>query len=95
MGLDRNEPLVRRSAIVARLSVLVAGDSIVAQFPIGNCPLVPEHGEVLPPKDGKSRYYCPHQEHDGRPKSHRLGEKAHSRAYFTKEEVQSGVLVES
>ena len=57
-----------------------------------NCPAVPEHGAVLPPKDGKSKYYCSHQGHDGRPKTHKLGAAAQTRAFFSKAEVESGEL---
>lgn len=41
-----------------------------------------EHGPLLQPKDG-GQWHCPHQSHDGRPKTHRLGEAPPTPAFFT------------
>lgn len=59
------------------------------------CPADPAHGEVLPPKDGKSRFYCPHVAHDGRASSHPLGADKPTRAYFTRGEVAARRLAET
>lgn len=56
------------------------------------CPLVPEHGALNPPKDNKSRFYCAHQSHDGRPSTHPLGAAPQTAAFFTRAEAESGIV---
>lgn len=52
------------------------------------CPAVPEHGELVM-VEGSDRLRCIHQEHDGRPKTHPLGEAPATRCVFTLHEVEA------
>ena len=56
------------------------------------CPSNPEHGPLIPPKDGKGAWLCPHHAHDGRPASHPLGAAPSVRSRFTLSEASSGHL---
>lgn len=58
------------------------------------CPVTPAHGNVIPVKESGSRWgwYCPNAEHDGRLRSHPLGEAPATRAHFTTAEVETGRL---
>ena len=53
-------------------------DSHAARPTIALCPADPEHGPLL---DVDGRTYCPHQDHDGRPKTHPAGQAPQSSAY--------------
>lgn len=52
------------------------------------CPADADHGPLLagPGTPGKS-FYCPHQAHDGRPKTHPLGAAPATRPYFGIDEI--------
>lgn len=58
------------------------------------CPAEPlpgssAHGPLIA-RDGAApgrTFYCPHTDHDGRPKTHPLGEAPRSRAHFGMDEV--------
>lgn len=47
------------------------------------CPANPRHGRLL---DLGDRAYCPHHEHDGRARSHPLGESPRTPAFFDEAE---------
>ena len=47
------------------------------------CPVDPTHGAVLDWPTSRWGFRCPHQDHDGRPKTHPLGPSAPTRACFT------------
>lgn len=57
------------------------------------CPVDPRHGRVLDAPGERFSWYCPHQEHDGRPSTHALGAAPSTRSYFTTEEVERGELL--
>lgn len=57
-----------------------------------NCPAEPEHGELHAPKDKAQRWYCSHQEHDGRPKTSPRGFLAGSPCHFSPVEAETGIL---
>lgn len=59
------------------------------------CPVDPAHGVVQDWPTARWGFYCPHQSHDGRPKSHALGEAPPTRAFFRSNEVESGRLIEA
>ncbi len=50
------------------------------------CPAAPPHGELLA-LHGSGRWYCPHQDHLGRPKSHPLGPAMSSRSVFGRDDL--------
>jgi hypothetical protein len=56
------------------------------------CPVDPRHGRVLDAPGARWAFYCPSQDHDGRPNTHQLGSAPATRAYFTTLEVESGQL---
>lgn len=57
------------------------------------CPADPSHGLLRDGRDGsRHSYYCSHQDHDGRPKSHPLGPSPQTRAHFTVVEAERGSL---
>lgn len=59
------------------------------------CPVDPAHGRLLDGRDGaRNAYYCPHQDHDGRPSTHPLGPSLPTRAFFTLDEAERGSLTE-
>ncbi len=51
------------------------------------CPTDDKHGNLLESTTG--RLMCIHQEHDGRPKTHPLGESEQTPCYFTLDEVEA------
>lgn len=51
------------------------------------CPVNPAHGSVVPVVHG---WYCPHVDHDGRLRSHPLGEAPRTRNHFTTAEIEAG-----
>ena len=68
----------------------------MAQYRIRRCPATPEHGEVYETRESKKggkRFYCSHQDHDGRVPSHPLGVSPQTRAYFTEDEVAAREIV--
>ena len=54
------------------------------------CPVNPAHGRVLDAPGERWAFYCPHQDHDGRPATHPLGAMAGTRSHFTTTEVERG-----
>jgi len=61
-----------------------SGRARLAAGPV--CPVAPEHGELLA-LPGAVRWYCPHQGHAGRPKTHPLGAAAPSRSFFERDDL--------
>ena len=51
-----------------------------------SCPADEAHGPLL---DVAGKLRCMHQSHDGRPRSHRLGEAPGTRATFTLDEAEA------
>lgn len=62
----------------------------VAHRPL--CPVDPSHGAVQDWPTSRWGFYCPHTAHDGRPKSHPLGEAPATRAFYTTSEVEAGFI---
>lgn len=46
------------------------------------CPIDPEHGHMVVLPGQEERQFCPHQSHDGRPKTHPEGEAPPTRAFW-------------
>lgn len=51
------------------------------------CPADPSHGSLA--ESETKRLYCPHQSHDGRPKSHPLGENEQTAAFFSLDQAEA------
>lgn len=50
------------------------------------CPTGPRHGAVYPVPLG---WFCPHTDHDGRLRSHPMGEAPRTRSFFTTAEIEA------
>ena len=53
------------------------------------CPAFPEHGDLISPTSQAGKWYCPHQAHDGRPKTHPLGGAPATRAFYKQHELET------
>lgn len=53
------------------------------------CPADLRHGPLI---ESHSRLRCIHQEHDGRPKTHPLGQAPATRATFTLDEAEAAAV---
>lgn len=53
------------------------------------CPANPAHGKLYDWPSETHGFYCPHAEHDGRPKSHPAGPLSPTPAFFTTAEVEA------
>ena len=61
-----------------------------------DCPEDPRHGPLIPwARSERWGWYCPHQEHAGRPGSHPLGAASQTRAFFTTDEAEVGLTSSS
>lgn len=56
------------------------------------CPVNPDHGRPRLVQGSRWDFYCPHADHDGRPKSHPQGPSTPTRKFFTYAEVERGSL---
>ena len=59
------------------------------------CPVDSAHGPVIGVPGARWSFYCPHQAHDGRPRTHPLGATAPTRTHFTTAEVEQGGLTDT